>query len=161
GLADRARARRTDARHLADARRIAVQHLQGLDAEAVDDARGELGPDALDEAGAEVAADAFPPRGADLRVARGAGPLAPGGGGLDLPRHAQLGADRDAPQRAHHGDHGAVARQLEARHRELPVAARVDDALEGPLERAFRLALRGSGARPIEEIHPVMQSRCD
>ena len=98
GVANDTRPRRTDARHLADAPRIAVQQLQGLDAEALDDARRQLGADALHQARAQVLANALQRRGRQLGEPADPELRAKARRVLAPARHAQPRADRHAQQ---------------------------------------------------------------
>jgi hypothetical protein len=154
-LADGARARRADAGDLADARRIAVQDLQRLDAEALDDARRELGPDPLDQPRAEIAAHAVDGLRRHLGVALDAELLAEPRRRLEATADAQHGARRDADQAADDGDDGAALVDLEPRHRERAVAARIHDALDRAFDRGVGLRLFAFSwrARPVEQIH--------
>ena len=85
-------------------------------------------------------------------------------GRLVLPRDAQHGAGRDADQAAHDGHDGAVAFDLQARDRERAVAARIDQAFDGPLQRRLgvvgpALAALARRARPVEKIHARQSTR--
>ena len=169
GGMDRARPHLPDAGDLADARRIAVEDLQRLDAEALDDPPGELGADPLDEAGAEIAPEAVYRLRGHLGVAQDAELIAEPGGGLETPRHAQHRPRRHADQAADHGDDLVATVEPQARDRERAVAARVDDALDGPLQRLLGRVGAGPRARaaapraaaPIEQVHAVMGARPD
>ncbi len=156
-LADRSRARRADAGDLADAARVAVEHLERGDPEPLDDAPRELGADALDQPRAEVAANAVQRRGRDLGVARHPKLGAEAHGVLEAADHAQRRTDRHARQAADDGDHLAARARLQACDGEVAFAAGEDDALDGALEgflAGFALAVAGGrGARAVEQIH--------
>ena len=104
-LANRPRARGADAGDLADARGIAIQDLQRVDAEARDDTRRELGPDALDQARAQVTPDALDGLGRKLGVAGDAELRSEARVGFAMSGDAQARPDRDAQQTADDG-HG-------------------------------------------------------
>ena len=147
GRADGARARRPDARHLADAARVAVQDLQRLDAEAIDDARRELGPDALDQPRAEIAAQALDRLRARPRCSASTRNWSPKRAVVSKRPDTRSTAPAGMPdQAADDGDDVAAALELQARDGERAVAARVDEALDGPLQR--RLGVVGRGPRP-------------
>ena len=164
GRADGARPRRPDPRHLADAAGVAVQDLQGLDPEALHDARGELRSDPLDQPRPEVTSHPLDGLGRDLGIACHPELIAEARGGLEPSRHPQHRAGRDAHQASHDGDDVAAAFQLQARDGERAVAAGIDDPFHGPFEGRLRivgraLAALARRARSIEQIHAGQSTR--
>ncbi len=160
GVTHGARPRLADAGDLADAGRVAVEDLQRLDPEAVDDARGQLGADPLDEPRPEVAAQPLQRRRRDLGVVLDLELRAVANGGLVAANHAQRRARRNADQAADDRDHLAVALELQPGDRERPVAARIDHPLDRA-EQGFVLSGAGSSAArgratSVEQIHGLM-----